>query len=389
MNLDEPVDIYENHSNSANSVLVRLEGKASNRYGIGAVVTVTSDSGSQTKLLKANSGFLASDEPLLHFGLGSDQRIHALEIRWPSGQLQIAKDLHAGSLYTVREADIGEPTEQESELSEPNDKPMFARSDVLRGLRHVERNFDDYRLQPLLPNKLSQLGPGIAWADVDGDGDDDGYFGGAAGSRGRLIRNDGNDVFTETAANQRTFRVDSGCEDMGALFFDLDSDGDLDLYVVSGGVEARLQRDFQDRVYLNDGSGNFAPAPQGVLPSIRTSGSVVVGADYDRDGDVDLFVGGRVVPGKYPLSPRSYLLRNDDGRLVDVTKEVAPALFESGLVTGAVWSDANNDRWIDLLVTHEWGSRQTIPERTGKIGRPNFPCRFRRAHRLVERHRTG
>ena len=320
---------------------------------------------------------MASDESLVHFGLGDSDQIETLFVHWPSGREQTFTNLDANQFYTIREPADGKndgprgrsiaESPHRSTGSEAHRTTMFVASDVLAGLRHSEQEFDDYGRQPLLPNKLSQLGPGIAWGDIDGDGDDDCFYGGAAGSNGRLIRNDGNDIFFEGAQNRKTFRQDAPCEDMGVLMLDVDADGDLDLYVVSGGVEAELPQQLQDRVYLNDGNGNFTRAPQDVLPKMQTSGGIVVGADYDRDGDVDLFVGGRVIPGKYPLLPRSYLLENIGGEFSDATAEVAPAIARTGLVTGAVWSDANDDGWPELLVTHEWGPVRFFRNEHGKL----------------------
>jgi hypothetical protein len=155
---------------------------------------------------------------------------------------------------------------------------------------------------------------------------------------------------------------------MGAVLFDADRDEDLDLYVVSGGVEYDADdRRLRDRLYLNDGRGNFTKALEGAIPDLRDSGGPVAAGDFDRDGDLDLFVGGRVVPGAYPSAPLSRLLRNESGRFIEVTKQFAPATRSTGMVTGCIWTDTENDGWLDLMVTHEWGPIKLFKNDQGKL----------------------
>jgi hypothetical protein len=305
---------------------------------------------------------MASNEPLVHFGLGEDEVIKQLTVHWPSGHVQTFEDLAADRFYTITEPE-GPSPQRETPAAPPT---LFVRSEALAGVRHREQPYDDFKRQPLLPNRYSQLGPGMAWADIDGDGDDDLWVGGAKGQSGQIYRNDGSGKFTATSSHP--WINDLLHEDMAGVWLDADSDGDLDLYVVSGGVECEPGDELlQDRLYLNDGEGHFSKAPTIVLPDLRDSGGVVTAADFDRDGDVDLFVGGRIIPGKYPLSPHSRLLRNDGGRFVDATIELAPKLLETGLVTGAVWSDADGDGWVDLLVTHEWGPVKLFHNDNGRL----------------------
>ena len=364
VNLDEPVGIYRNDSGAGNRILVELRGSRSNRFGIGATVRLeTGAGGVQVRQMVPATGFLSSNDPVLHFGMGASETVTKLTVTWPSGAVQVLGELAAGKVYTITE-DAGATARKGA--PQRAGKPMFAASDLLAHAKVQEREFDDFSRQPLLPNKLSQLGPGVAVADINGDGRDDLFLGGACGWPGALYLNEegrgyGGDI-------DGPFDPDAISEDMGALFFDCDGDGDQDLYVVSGGYEAKEGSSLlRDRLYLNDGRGNLSKA-EDRLPDLRDSGGPVAAADFDRDGSIDLFVGGRMIPGRYPVSPKSRILRNDgSGKFSDVTSEIAPQLLESGMATGAVWSDADNDGWLDLLVCYEWGPLRLFRNRNGVL----------------------
>jgi hypothetical protein len=375
VNLDEPVSVYRNQGDPGHRVVVRLQGREANTFGVGAVVTIHTSSGRQVRQLSPMTGFLSSNDPRVHFGLGEDSTIERLEVNWPGGTIQTFTDLAADQLYTITQkaADSGSA---EDRLQTPTE-PLYRASEATAKVEHHENEYDDFARQPLLPNKLSQLGPGLAVGDLDGDGREDLFIGGAAGKTGGLFLNrDGRFV----AAEGDPFHDDRAAEDMGAVLLDVDSDGDLDLYVASGGYEFEKEAtDLRDRLYLNDGSANFQRAPDAALPDVHDSGGCVVAGDFDRDGDLDLFVGGRVIPGSYPLSPNSRLLRNDSTPgaplFTDVTDALAPGLRQSGLVTSALWSDADGDGWLDLLVCHEWGpvkffrnTAGTLEDRTAESG---------------------
>ncbi|HEY3391104.1 MAG TPA: FG-GAP-like repeat-containing protein [Lacipirellulaceae bacterium] len=389
-NLDETVSIYRNEGSSDRHWLeVRLKGTASHSHGWGASVRVKTASGWRVRHMNPATGFLSCNEPVLHFGLGSDAAIEALEVSWPSGRIQRLERPAADLLLTLTEPDAsvvrgspdparvvrGSPDPARVVRGSPDPArslPLFARAENT-GLdfRHREKPYDDYAREPLLPGKLSQLGPGIAVGDANGDGRDDVYFGGAAGQPGALFVASEGGRFTRVAGPW-----DADCEDMGALWFDVDRDGLLDLYVVSGGVEGfEGERTFQDRLYLNrttrGGPARFEKASQESLPDTGQSGSTACAADFDRDGDLDLFVGSRCVPGRYPQVPRSLLMRNDSvpGRpkLIDVTDQLAPGLASAGLVTSALWSDVDADGFCDLVVLAEWGPVRVFHNRQGKL----------------------
>jgi hypothetical protein len=370
-NFESAPGVYRNRSAGNHRLRVRLRGTSSNRWGVGTKATLTTAAGSQTRYLSLAHGVMSADEPTLHFGLGPHPRAERLVLRWPSGQVQEFESLEADRLYTVTEPRGAAPPR----AAAPHRATLFAPSDALAIARRVEESFDDWSREPLLPRRLSRMGPGLAWGDVDGDGDDDVYVGAPKGQWEALYLNLGNGRFGP--GDNEAFRRDAECEDMAPLFFDADGDGDLDLFVVSGGVESPAGAEtLRDRLYLNDGAGHFRAARAGALPDLRDSGAAAAAADFDRDGDVDVFVGGRVVPGEFPSVPESRLLLNDGGGTFrDGTATHAPGLGRTGLVTSAVWSDVDDDGWLDLLVTHHWGpvklwgnERGRLADRTQEAG---------------------
>ena len=360
-NLDEPPSIHRNDVQNGSRVVIRLQGKGANRLGIGATIELRTGAGDQIRQFNPMRGFCSSDEPAIHFGLGGAEEIDRLTVSWPGGAVAVYEDLAANRTYTFSEEEAAPP----STPADPPPSPHFRASDALAGARHWEMPFNDFNLQPLLPNRQSQWGPGLACGDIDNDGDDDFFLGGCTGYVGTLIVNEGDGNFTASP-----FAAAKGhklSEDLGALFFDCDGDEDLDLFVASGSVEQPPTNGaYTDRLYLNDGTGSFTPAKFGTVPLDPQSGSAVAAADFDRDGDLDLFVGGRVLPGSYPNSSRSRLLENRGGSFTDVAFK-SPALLQRHLVTGATWSDADNDGWIDLLVSTEWGPVRFFRNEQGKL----------------------
>ena len=364
VNLAEPVSIYRNGS-PRNRATVSLQGTHSNRRGVGARITLSAGGKEQEREVVIVRGYLASHEAKAHFGLGDAVAIDSLIVRWPSGHRQEFTNLEGNAHFVITEPNSKPPgTEKEATPDQPKlfeVQPILARGrskDV--PVRHIENPFDDFRLQPLLPNKMSQWGPGIALGDFNGDGREDLALGGSHKMPPQLCLAQGEGKYLVGRMTD-----DAHFEDMGLLLFEADGDGDLDLYVASGGSEVPPGHpSLRHRLYLNNGKGNFYSVNQ-AIPDIRDSASCVVAADFDRDGDLDLFVGGRFVPGAYPETPKSHLLRNDRGKFTDVTADVAPGLGETGLVTGAIFSDATGDGWVDLLVTHEWGAVKLFANHNG------------------------
>ncbi|MCB1207373.1 MAG: VCBS repeat-containing protein, partial [Verrucomicrobiae bacterium] len=340
LSLEDRPGVFLNRSRErgANHLLVRLKGRGANSSALGAKVTVVSSGGGlQSRVLLPQNGYQESDEPLVHFGLGASDEVASLEVFWPSGTRQKLSGLAANRWIEIVEPDPADSVPVEEETG----KPLFRKVDGFAALALPEAPFDDFQRQPLLPHQHSQLGPGQAWGDVDGDGLTDVYLGSPKGQPGRLLLRrgldeDGNPFFTMRMHQPFTEMI--GQEDLGALLLDADGDGDRDLFVVSGSVECEPgDPSLGDRLYLNDGKGEFTGGSH-LLPHPgadgHASGSVAAAADFDRDGDLDIFVGGRVVPGQYPVAARNRLLVN--GGQADFRDDAAAqGIASTGLVTGA------------------------------------------------------
>jgi hypothetical protein len=360
-NADAPLSIYRNNA-GGHSLRLELRGTRSNRFGLGATITCEAAGRRQAVYLTLARGWLSALEPAVHFGLGDAQQADAVTIRWPSGAVQRLENLKAHHIYTITEpADVGSVLHADDAATVV--PPLFQAAPQTPPIVHAEAPFDDFTAQPLLPFRLSQPGPALAWADVDADGDVDLFLGGSRGQSGRLFLNVGKGNFQHAPANFAETVVTS--ETAAAAFFDADGDGDQDLYIATGSVEHR-PRDpaYRDALFLNDSAGKFSRAPADALPALFDSGSVVAPADFDADGDVDVFVGSRSVPGAYPTAPENRLLVNNRGKFADATPE---AVKNAGMVTDACWADVDGDGRLDLLVTTDWGPVRLFNNQKGQL----------------------
>ncbi len=328
---------------------LRLRGEAQNRQALGAEVCLEAGDQLQCRYLMPSRGFQSAVEPVLTFGLGPDSTVERLQIRWPDGSLQEIRQIQAGQTLTIGK----DPAQALSyPAPEPSTQKQFSSPQAL-DWQHQENDFIDFDRESLLPQMHSRLGPRFAIGDLNADNRPDVFIGGAAGQAGQCFIQQADGSFEPLP--QPALLAHAASEDTDALLFDADGDGQTDLYVVSGGAATEAGSPLlQDRLYLNRGGGRLEHAAD-YLPDLRASGGCVAPADLDGDGDLDLFVGGRLEPGKYPESPRSYLLLNDGkGHFTDETAERAPALLHAGLITDAVWTAYDRDPLPDLLLVGEW-----------------------------------
>lgn len=354
-NINDPAFIYENTLNNDNSVgnhflRIRLAtGKKPAGWEFGTRITLTQRNG--TRQFHEHSlyrGYLSTVENVAHFGLGKETVVDTIKVVWPDGRTNLMYDVRADQVITVS---YDEAKSIPDKIRQTN-APLIARA-FSRGLTYKHREWDkvDFYRQRTLPHKFSQAGPGLTVGDINSDGLDDLVVGGSSDYDASIFIQKTDGSFSHSTLLKTK---DKKSEDEGLLLFDMDNDGDLDLYCVSGSYEGENNpNQYQDRLYLNDGSGNFTLS-ENRLPSMKTSGSCVRAADIDADGDLDLFVGGRVVPGSWPLAPRSYILKNNAGTFTDVTLEIAPQLQSVGMITDGLWTDYDGDGKVDLLVVGEF-----------------------------------
>ncbi|WP_420320134.1 VCBS repeat-containing protein [Flagellimonas sp.] len=346
-NIDEKASILRNDSH-LNFIQFQLKGDDKNPFGIGAKISIETEKGNQYVENHSTRGYQSAVAPLVHFGLSYEERIKQAIVKWPDGKIQVVTNIPSNQRLTINYKDAVVQATQKT-----REKPIFTEITQKAALEHShqENAHNDFALESLLPHKMSEFGPALAVADVNGDGLMDFFVGGAKGFSASLYlqKTDG----TFSISEDQDWMIDKEFEDVDAIFFDVDKDGDQDLYVVSGGNEHQAgHENYQDRLYINI-EGKFKRETSR-LPKIALSGSCAKPFDFDKDGDLDLFIGTRQQPQKYPYSETSLLLENLNGVFKDVTNDKAPDLAKAGMVTDAIWTDFNSDGQTDLILVGEW-----------------------------------
>jgi enediyne biosynthesis protein E4 len=377
-NLNDRSILYRNNSEALmknNFTSIKLVGPSANRNAIGSKVYIKTKSDEQFLESNYSRGFLSSVDHVLHFGLGAENKIQEVKVVWPDGKISIVKNPKANIVLTMdHDAATRDDTAATSMipfyLDDVSDENIIS-------FTHVEKSFVDYKRERLLLFQLSHQGPAGSVADVNRDGLEDVFLGGASGQRAKLFIQTNNGTFSESQSSP--WETDEKCEDVASLFFDADGDTDMDLYVVSGGNEfERGAKEYEDRLYLNNGNGKFLPSTA-ALPERNGPGSCISASDFDGDGDLDLFIGGYTDPGSYPKSVSSQILLNESTRseirFRDITGKVCPGLKNAGVIRDAKWVDYNGDGKNDLIVTGDWmpirifkNNGETLDELNGEKG---------------------
>ena len=379
-NINDKAFLYENTTNKKGTVTasylqIKFKGDNKNINGIGAIAELYYNKGKKQVYENTTCrGYLSSIDPNAFFGLGSINAIDSVIIKWPGNIKQVLKDVKANQLLSVN---IKDANLDYNWMNDPvASDALFTDITTILGIDYVhqETDFIDFDRERLLPHKLSQYGPGLAAGDIDGNGLDDICIGGTADFSGKLLFQQNNGKFL--IKNMPGAGNNEKCETMGLLLFDADNDNDMDLYCANGSNEFSAgAKNYQDHFFINDGKGNFTNDSI-ALPANYTSKSCVRAIDFDKDGDLDLFIGGRSLPGKYPLPVSSFIYRNDSRdekiKFTDVTADVAKDLLNIGMVCDALWTDFDNDGWTDLLLAGEWMPVTFLKNNNGKFQNISF-----------------
>lgn len=370
-NLNDIATIYQNHTaenKKTHFIRIRLKGEGLNTFGIGAKVFVETQHTHQMQEEYTSRGFQSSVDPIMHVGLGADSIIESIKIKWPGGKESYLQNVKADQLLVIDEK---VNAFSDSTARTRTHKKLFQDITAGSGINfvHQQSAFVDFKISPLLPYQLSKIGPCIAKADVNGDGLEDLFIGASSGQASILYLQTKDGKFNPAGA--QPWNANKEITNADALFFDADGDGDMDLYLVSGGADYPLHsKNYQDRIFENDGNGHFSQVNE-ALPVETVSGSCARAADMNRDGLPDLFVGGRFKPGFFPDSPESFILKNMSRpgmiRFVKDSLQTDTLLAHPGMVTDALWVDLNKDGWPDLIVVGQFMPISIFENHQGKL----------------------
>ena len=351
-NIDDNCFLYKNvtmENNGGNYIKVKAKGILSESF---PKITIKYKEQAQFVEARRVRGYRSAHENTAHFGMGSYDVVDTITVEWPSGKVQKKYNVAVNSTVEFLESNSQEHTQQ-SELVDASYFEALNANALGLDFTHQENKYDDFEKEILLPYKQSTLGPFLSKGDVNADGLEDIFVGGASGQSSALYIQTSNGDFRKKEIP--VFIEDRNHEDMASIFFDFDNDNDLDLFVVSGGNEfAQFSSFYSDRLYLNNGSGNFLKAEIPALNSNPKSGKAVEVLDYDKDGDLDILVGNRIVPQNYPVHAPSTLWKNENGNLIDVTKQTIPEFEKFGIVNDIITTDFDNDGWMDFIAVGEW-----------------------------------
>ena len=362
-NMDSPAFIYKNKA-TGNFLKIKLEGSEKNKFGIGTKVKIYYKNEIQYAEHTITRGFISSVEPGVFFGLGKHKKVDKVEVTWYDGKTSEFNNISVNKTITAKYASANKTN---SKLNDSKPKLLEVVNTESLGLnfKHQENEFNEYKEEILLPHNVSQNGPFTAVGDVNNDGFEDVFIGGAVGQSGMLYLQNSNGKFNVSIS--QPWKLDALSEDLEAHFFDVDNDNDLDLYVASGGSEYKQgSKQLKDRIYLNDGNGNFKK-DNAAIPNIYESTQAVSLSDIDNDGDLDIFVGTRLISQKYLQPASSYFLINNKGIFKRASKEIAPSLEKIGMVTDAIFTDVDNDEDDDLIIVGEWMPIKILTNEKGKF----------------------
>ena len=359
-NIDDKAFVYKNKA-TGNFLKIKLKGSGKNKFGIGAKTYIYYKDQKQLVENILTRGYFSSVEPVVFFGLGYEKNIDKVEVIWTDGKVSTYTNLEANQVLIADYKDAKAPKNNVASHQPILSKVASKGIDFI----HQENEFNDFKEEILLPHKQSENGPFLSVSDVNNDGLEDVFIGGAIGQSGVLYFQSKNKTFTK--AQTQPWEAENLSEDLGSLFFDADLDGDLDLYIASGGSEYKEGNVLlQDRLYLNDGQGNFT-ITKDALPNIYTSTQCVKASDVDNDGDLDVFVGTRLVPGQYTYPATSYLLINNNGIFTKAPQHQVPDFEKIGMVTDAVFSDIDQDEDKDLIIVGEWMTIKVLQNNNGNF----------------------